>query len=247
MLTIAQISDPHLDLSPERLRRFTAVLRQIQALPHVDALLASGDLADHGLAAEYQSFFAALPARVPTLAVPGNHDLAAPMAQALAAAGLPPISHATLQLEGLTVVGLDTHTDGRDDGLLTAATLDAARAQMAAAPGPVALMMHHPPVPVGHHIVDEHFALTNPQDLEALVREFPRVIAVLTGHVHTAFSTMIAGVPVLGAPGIVSTMRLGSRTDPIADPDALPGFALHTVRGTHIGTVFHTLSPQELR
>jgi 3',5'-cyclic AMP phosphodiesterase CpdA len=49
MLTIARLSDPHLDLSAERLHRFAATLRQVEGLPRVDALLVSGDLADHGL------------------------------------------------------------------------------------------------------------------------------------------------------------------------------------------------------
>lgn len=246
MLTIAQISDPHLDLSPERLRRLIAVLGQVRALPRVDALLASGDLTDHGLPAEYASFFSALPEGLPTLVVAGNHDLTEPLSQALSAVERASTSDTVLHLEGLTIVGLDSHTDGRDDGLLTEASLDFARAQIHAAPGPVVLMLHHPPVPVGHHIVDQDYALANPQDLESLIQAFPSVIAVFTGHVHAAFTTAFAGVPVLGAPGIVSTMRLGGRSDPIADPAALPGFALHCLDGTTLRTVFHTLSPQDL-
>lgn len=44
MLTIAQLSDPHLDLSPERLNRFVATVAQVESLPRVDALVISGDL-----------------------------------------------------------------------------------------------------------------------------------------------------------------------------------------------------------
>jgi 3',5'-cyclic AMP phosphodiesterase CpdA len=246
MLTIAHLSDPHLDLSAERLRRFAATLRQVDGLPSVDALLVSGDLADHGLADEYESFFGELRADIPTLVVPGNHDLTAPLMSALTAAGMLPRSNATLHLDGLTVVGLDSHIDGRDDGLLDAATLQFARQEIAGAPGPVVVMLHHPPVAIGHPIVDEHYALANPHDLEALIREFPQVIAVFTGHVHAAFATTFAGVPVLGSPGIVSTLRLGGRTDPIADFDAMPGFALHTIDGRNVRTVFHYLRPGEV-
>lgn len=140
-----------------------------------------------------------------------------------------PQLHAVLQLDGATVIGLDSHIDGRDDGLLTGTTLDFARDAIGAASGPVVLMLHHPPVPVGHQTVDQHFALANPQHLELLIRESSGVIAVVTGHVHAAFAAMFAGVPVLGSPGIVSTMRLGSRMNPIADFDAMPGFALATI------------------
>lgn len=246
MLTIAHLSDPHLDLSEARRRRFEAVLREVAALPSVDALLVSGDLADHGLAEEYASVFAELPDDVPLLVCAGNHDLTAPLSAALRDVGRSGSMNDTLVIGDLTVIALDSHIDGRDDGLLTTQTLRFARDAIATAPGPVALMMHHPPVPIGHHIVDEQYALANPDDLATVVRENPAVIAVFTGHIHAAFTTTFAGVPVLGAPGIVSTMRLGSRVNPIADPHALPGFALHTVNGAMIRTVFHTLSPRAL-
>ncbi|WP_213817136.1 metallophosphoesterase [Glaciihabitans sp. dw_435] len=246
MLTIAHLSDPHLDLSPERTRRLAAVLRQVDTLPRVDALLVSGDLADHGLAEEYAEFFAELPSEIPWLVTAGNHDLTGPLTDALSAAGMTPSSNAVLHLDGLSIIGLDSHTDGRDDGLLNTTAVDFAREHIRAAPGPVVVMLHHPPVPIGHHIVDEHFALTNPDDLESLIRENPNVIAVFTGHVHAAFTTTFAGVPVLGSPGIVSTMRLGSRADPIANFDAMPGFALHTIDGQNIRTVFHYLHPKDL-
>ena len=246
MLTIAHLSDPHLDLSSDREQRFAAVLRQINDLPTVDALVISGDLVDHGLAKEYESFFAHLPSDLPVLVGAGNHDLSEPLSAALTSARMSPQLNAVLQLDGATIVGLDSHIDGRDDGLLAVATLDFARDAIRAASGPVVLMLHHPPVPIGHHIVDEHFALANPQDLEMLVQESSGVIAIFTGHVHAAFTAMFAGVPVLGSPGNVSTMRLGSRTNPIADFDAMPGFALHSIEGQGIRTVFHYLPPKDL-
>ncbi len=246
MLTIAHLSDPHLDLSENRLGRFDAVLRQVADLTAVDALIVSGDLTDHGQAGEYAEFFATLPADMPTLTVAGNHDLTQPLADALTRAGAQPQPNAVLQLDGLTIVGLDTHIDGRDAGRLDVTTLEFAREAVGDAPGPVVLVMHHPPVAIGHDFVDEHFALANPHDLELVIRDSPRVIAVFSGHVHAAFTSTFAGVPVLGAPGIVSTMRLGSRMDPIADPYAMPGFALHTIDGRNIRTVFHYLAPHDL-
>lgn len=246
MLTIAQLSDPHLDLSPERLNRFVATVAQVESLPHVDALVISGDLADHGRPDEYAQFFAALPPGIPTLVIAGNHDLSEPLADALDATDPPTDANSSLPLDGLTIVGLDSHIDGRDDGRLGEETLTSARDAIAAASGPVILVMHHPPVPIGHHVVDERFALANAHDLAALIRESSEVIAVLTGHVHAAFVTTFAGVPVLGAPGIVSTMRLGSRADPIAADDAMPGLSVHTVEGSEVRTIFHYLRPADL-
>ena len=60
MPTIAHLSDTHLDTSPQRERRFTAVLDQVAELPNIDALIVSGDLADTGTPEEYEQFFAAL-------------------------------------------------------------------------------------------------------------------------------------------------------------------------------------------
>jgi len=80
--------------------------------------------------------------------------------------------------------------------------------------------------------------------LAALIGQSGIVVACFTGHVHTALATTFAGRPLLGAPGIVSTMRLGSKTNPIADPDASPGFALHSFDACgQLSTIFHYLSP----
>lgn len=245
-LTIAHLSDPHLDGSTRRRERFEAALRHVVELPEVDAIIVSGDLADHGRAEEYTEFFAALPAGIPTLVCAGNHDLTVPLQEAKVRAGMRSQLDDVLHLDGLMIIALDSHVDGRDDGMLDAQPLAQARRAIAEASGPVALMLHHPPVPVGHRAVDESYPLRNPDDLARLIQDSPGVLAVFSGHVHTAFTATFAGVPVLGAPGIVSTLRLGSRINPIADPDAMPGFALHTVVGRSIRTVFHTLSPSEL-
>ncbi|MPS75337.1 MAG: hypothetical protein E2584_00705 [Microbacterium sp.] len=66
MTLIAHLSDPHMDTSPHRLRRLEAVLAAVSSLPDVDAIVLSGDLADHGAAEEYAQLFATLPADIPT-------------------------------------------------------------------------------------------------------------------------------------------------------------------------------------
>lgn len=245
MPVIAHLSDMHLDESPLRLRRFQAVLNQVSALPHVDALLISGDLADHGAAAEYIQFFGHLLDTVPALVLPGNHDLSATLLMALQEHGHPASLNAKRDIEGLRLIGLDTHIDGEDEGKLSADALDYARAHLVGWNGPVVLAMHHPPVSVGHHVMDR-FGLTNGDVLAALIHDHENIMGVFTGHVHTALATIFAGVPLIGAPGIASTMRLGSKTDPIADPEAMPGFALHTIDGSTLRTVFHYLSPSAL-
>lgn len=242
MPVIAHLSDTHLDTSAERLARFSAVLSQIERLPEVSALLVSGDLTDHGTAEEYREFFDALPKAILTIVIPGNHDLSAPMQEALLNRGWEGNLNSSLTVDGVTIIGLDSHIDNHDEGELRTDTLAFAQDAIDAASGRVLLAMHHPAVPVGHHVMDQ-YGLRNPDELRALLENNEQVIAVLTGHVHTALATTFAGRPLLGAPGIVSTMRLGSRTDPVADNTAAPGLALHTLAGTTLRTVFHTLSP----
>jgi Icc protein len=202
----------------------------------------SGDLTDHGREDEYEQFFAALPSQLPTIVVAGNQDLSLPLAAAANAYGMPSGPNTVLTVGNITIVGLDSHIDHHKEGLLTAEALSFALAAVRAAPGPVLLAMHHPPVPVGHSLIDQ-VGLRNANDLEAFVEAHESVIAILTGHVHSALATTFAGRPLLGAPGVVSTMRLGSKTDPISDPRAMPGMALHNIEGTTVRTVFHYLSP----
>lgn len=245
MTVIVHLSDPHLDGSEHRLRRFQAVLAQISDLPVIDGLLLSGDLSDHGEAAEYEQFFGALPEGLPALAVPGNHDLTASYLTALRSHDRQASLNASIDVAGLRLIGLDSHIDHDDAGKLGPAALKYAREQLASADRPVVLALHHPPVPIGHNVMDQ-FGLGNGDALAELIRNHESVIGIFTGHVHTALATTYAGVPLIGAPGIVSTMRLGSKTDPIADAEAMPGLAVHTITGTTISTVFHYLSPSAL-
>jgi 3',5'-cyclic-AMP phosphodiesterase len=242
LTTIAHLSDPHLDTSAERLDRLHRVMAQVRELDDIAAVLVSGDIADHGEPEEYREFFSAMAGDLATIVVPGNHDVSAVMSEALCAVDGNASLNRVLQVGELTLVGLDSHIDHADEGELDPVALDFARSAIRTAPGWVVLAMHHPPVPVGHQVMDR-FGLQNPKDLEVLVRESDTVVAVLSGHVHTALATTFAGRPLLGAPGIVSTMRLGSKTDPVADSAAVPGLALHTIHGDVVRTVFHYLSP----
>jgi 3',5'-cyclic AMP phosphodiesterase CpdA len=55
MIAIAQVSDVHLDGSPERARRARAVMNRLRAArAPLDAILVTGDIADHGRPAEYE-------------------------------------------------------------------------------------------------------------------------------------------------------------------------------------------------
>jgi 3',5'-cyclic AMP phosphodiesterase CpdA len=140
------------------------------------------------------------------------------------------------------LIGLDSHRDHVDGGHLAEETIAFAEQQISAARGPVVLAMHHPPVRIGHAVMDS-IALANEDALTALIARHPNVIAVLTGHLHRALAATFAGVAVLGAPGIASTLCLGAGPELLLDTDAAPGFALHRVQEGRLQSTFHQLSP----
>jgi predicted MPP superfamily phosphohydrolase len=72
-MIVAHISDTHLDGGQRALARTRRVMRYLRGC-RVDAILASGDLADHGDIQEYEQVKAELTAGVPVLMLPGNHD-----------------------------------------------------------------------------------------------------------------------------------------------------------------------------
>ncbi|GAA1673712.1 metallophosphoesterase [Kribbella yunnanensis] len=235
MIVIAHLSDPHLDGTStprDRLRRITAYLREFST--PVDVVLVSGDLADHGLPAEYDELAAELPTGVPVFVLPGNHDVSSPLRVGLADyLDSPGDGHPIHQLReaaGARFVLVDSTVPGEDHGLLSEdslAWLDAVLREPF--DGPVFVAMHHPPL-VMHHPVMDQWLLRSQEALEAVLVD-KTVTAILTGHVHNPVVTTFAGHPVLGAPGIRSTVTLPFEPAPasgtIVDTDAAPGLALH--------------------
>ena len=244
MTVLAHLSDPHIGATPSSVDRLRSVVAELGRLPRLDALLVTGDLADHGLPEEYAAFVDALPAGVPTLVVPGNHDRRDALRPVVPGAPADGPVCTVLDVGPVRLIGLDSSIPGRDEGLLEPAALAFARRAIDDAPGHVLLAMHHPSLPVGNAVADG-MALTNPDDLASLVTSSPSVIGCLTGHVHTALAGTFAGRPMLGAPGIVSALRIGGHADPLTDTAAMPGLAVHTIAPDGgIVTVFHTLAPR---
>ncbi|TYK45383.1 metallophosphoesterase [Actinomadura decatromicini] len=242
MLVFAQISDTHLDGGDHRAERAARVMAHLDGLP-LDAVLVTGDVADHGEAAEYEQAVEALASRHRVLACPGNHDARAPYRTGLL--GEPPsddpIDRAHT-VAGTVFAMCDSTIPGRGDGFLADETLAWLDERLAADPdAPAFVCFHHPPVPVGIPYVDE-IRQSGEERLAAVVERHPQVVALLCGHAHTAAATTFAGRPLLVAPGVVSTLRLPGEAGAVADETAPPGFALHVLDDdgrltTHFRTV----------
>lgn len=199
MIKIAQLSDLHLledpsaerwGLNPNALfeRCLTAALKQ-----QPDAVLLTGDLVHDESAEGYQRLAQRLQTSgITTLAIAGNHDNPDLIAQTF--------GDAHLVMNGLTVIGLNTHIRGSDCGFLGTEELERAQSLIAASNQPVLLALHHPPVAVGSEWIDE-LGLADAEQFSDLVETHQaQLVGIICGHVHQVFETTLHGVPLWTAP-----------------------------------------------
>jgi 3',5'-cyclic-AMP phosphodiesterase len=217
VLLLAQVSDLHLDGGARSLARARRVMGYLADLPRpVDAVLVTGDIADHGAVAEYQADG------------PDGDDR--------------PVNQVR-QVAGLTVALCDSTIPGQDDGWLADETIGWLDAVLDdARDGPALVAMHHPPVALGIPFVDG-IRQRDGHRLEEVLRRHPQVVAVLCGHAHTAASTQFAGRHLVVAPGVVSTVMLpAERPDgPVLDSDLPASIAFHVVDGERLTTHFRVV------
>ena len=229
-MLLAHVSDLHLDGTDRAAMRAHRVLDFLDSmLTPVDALLVTGDLADHGTEAEYEEVRALLAGFTPPMLLcPGNHDSRGNYREALLGepASEEPINRVH-DLPGVRVVMCDSVVPGRDDGHLSDGTLDWLEGVVAATPAtPVLIAFHHPPVVLHSPLIDE-IRQYGADRLAALLDRHAQVVAVLCGHAHTPAATTFAGRPLLVAPAVATTLRLPEETDIDLDEQMPPGLGFH--------------------
>jgi 3',5'-cyclic-AMP phosphodiesterase len=240
MVTFAHLSDLHFGqdlgagIDPARAaRRAEQVVAYLGTLRgDLDAVLVTGDIADHGTPAEYRAARELLATvRFPVLACPGNHDDR--VAYQRHFLGVPddggrPVNEVH-HLPGATFAMCDSSIPGRDDGMLDDVTLSWLDKVLADAPPdePAFVCFHHPPVRL-HGPVDE-IRLFGEESLAELLDAHPHVVAVLCGHAHTAAAATFAGRPLLVAPGAVSTGVLPFERGAPLDYGLPPAIAFHVL------------------
>lgn len=238
---IAQISDLHIkrpgELAYGRVDTAKALERCVSALngliPAPDIVVISGDLADTPTAEEYaylKQLLASL--RLPFVFIPGNHD-----SRELMRAAFPRSSYAQpsgaldqrVEISGLDLLLLDSSVPGKPHGELEPSTLQWLDATLAATPdNPTLIFLHHPPFRTGIWHMDRQ-NLLNAGDLAPIVRRYPRIQLIATGHVHRATLTMFAGVPttICPAPNHAVDLDLAELREPAFKVEP-PAFHLHT-------------------
>lgn len=205
MPRLVQLTDTHVYDTPagrfggyDTRASLAAVLDAVDANERFDALVLSGDLAMDESAGAYRHLAAVFAGRaVPVLALPGNHDDPGRLAAAGFASALAP---ASVACGAWQIVLLDTHVPGVQHGALGDAQLAwLADALDAAADRPLAVFLHHHPVPVGSTWMDA-MALREPQKLWDVLARSDGLRAVVCGHVHQNLDTYRGPVRVLATP-----------------------------------------------
>jgi 3',5'-cyclic AMP phosphodiesterase CpdA len=204
-----------------------------ELVPRPDAVLISGDLAEHGAAEEYdlvQELVGRLGA--PLHVLPGNHDDRAALRRSL---GLPgtdaePVQYA-VELGPLRFVVLDSTRPGEDRGELDADRLAWLEATLAAASDvPTLLALHHPPVVIGIPAFDEiGLPSADRYALGEIVASHPQVRRIVSGHVHRAVYAELAGRSVLAAPSTYVQALLDVGGEEIRFSDDPAGFVVHAL------------------
>ncbi|TDC99825.1 phosphodiesterase [Nonomuraea deserti] len=249
MIVIAHVSDIHIGATPAAVARADRVMRYLDALPYdLDAVLVTGDIADHGLAEEYEQAGKLLTSRHPVLTGPGNHDVRAEFRRVLLGEAEPspgPVNQ-VLRTDRAIYAMCDSSIPGENAGRLEDETITWLEGVLDGADRPVFVAFHHPPVTLQSPPIDG-IRLHRPGRLEEVLAGRADVPAVLVGHAHMPAATTFAGRPLLVAPGVVSTVRLpwegGTTFDNCIDHDLPPALAFHVLDGEGRMTTHYRLVP----
>jgi Icc protein len=217
-LRLLQLSDCHLAADPGGLFRGIDPQSHLQAVAAdarrrfapVDLLLLTGDLTHHGGPDAYRRLLDA----VDGLArqrhwLPGNHDVAAAM-QALEAQE-PPLGCKLIDTAHWRLLLLDStaHPDGRGGGSLADAELAWLEQGLTGAGTRwVFIALHHNPVPLGSAWQDA-IMLGNAPAFWAIVDRYPRVRALIFGHVHQQQQVRRGPLELFAAPSTAVQFQAG--------------------------------------
>jgi Icc protein len=238
---LAQLSDPHLgadwfdDQSVPRLAAAVESVRALRSQP--DAVLITGDIADHAADEEYEQVRKLLAPLGPLHVLPGNHDDRRGLHRHFGVPGGDgePVRY-SVDLGPLRLVALDTTIPGEDPGELCGDQLEWLDAELAAAPEQLTLLaMHHPPLVTGVPSWDQlGLAASDRRALGEVIERHEQVRRLACGHFHRTMNGELAGRSVMVAPSTYVQMRpnfLSDELDLTAEP---AGFAVHAVVDGHL-------------
>jgi len=200
---LAQISDCHLPASADTPYRGLKADPGLEAMINTlaawqpQALLITGDLSEDASEASYRRLAQRVgQLNVPVYVVPGNHDDPARM-QPYFPNG-PYDGPWAFDAGRWKLLLLNSARPGRIDGSIEPEDLQKLR-QVLRDEGPAMLALHHQPVAIGSPWIDK-YRLQEPQGLLDCIAAHPELKAVVWGHVHQPFETMLGGTRFMSCP-----------------------------------------------
>lgn len=233
-IRLVQVSDPHLFSNTahcllgmnteDSLQQVTQLIEQQQ--PHIDAIIATGDIAQSPSSETYQRFHQHLQRfNAPHYWLQGNHDLDLLFCQNNATAASSPV---ILALGVWRIIMLNSSVDHEVAGEITASELAWLSQALQQCVGHFCIVaLHHHPVAVKSHWLDQHM-LTNNADFWRIIEQFDDVKHVVHGHVHQHVDTQRQGVRILACPS--TCIQFKPHSHDFALDTAPPGyrwFSLH--------------------
>lgn len=202
---LVQITDTHVVtadtdevLYVDNNARLATAVASINAEPTpISAVIATGDLTQWGIAAEFAQLAELLaPLDMPVLPVPGNHDDRSEMRRRFPDHPWADAEHLSwvVVIDGVRIVGLDSTVPGE-----AGATFGADRERWLVSvlgtqhDGPTILAMHHPPFVTGIEWMDRS-GFDALERFESVIRESGTVDRIVCGHMHRPMSAMVGGV-----------------------------------------------------
>ncbi|MDD5034308.1 MAG: 3',5'-cyclic-AMP phosphodiesterase [Methylococcaceae bacterium] len=216
-IRIIQITDFHLLADPlQTMMGISTEQSLLQVIdlawrnhPQTDLILMTGDLVQEPGVATYTRLkkrLEMLP--VPCYCLPGNHDQSDLIRTALAGDNI--AYPAQILLDGWQIVCLDSTLPDDPGGFLAEAQLAILEAKLLEQPERHALVcLHHSPLPTGTEWLDT-MTLSNAEAFFALIERFPRVKAVVYGHIHQAMEVTHNELLLLGCPSTCFQFKQGS-------------------------------------
>lgn len=226
---VLHVTDPHLFADAESSLRgantdatLAAVLDDYrQSDWQADLIAMTGDVVQDDSAAAYERFKGQMHALdLPVYCVPGNHDVRSLMQSALSTS--PFFYCETKEIGNWLLVGIDSCIEDDAGGFINAdemarlaAILQGTHVQN------IAICLHHPPLPMNSHWLDQ-VGLKNGREFLNLAARSGKVRLAIFGHVHQAFSATIDGLQIIGTP---STCRqFAPESDEFALDDKPPAY-----------------------
>lgn len=225
MTILVQISDTHL-IAPvgddgrtrERSENLHRCVRDINRLdPRPDAVIHTGDMAQHGVGEEYLLAREILhDLQMPFYVTPGNRDSRAAIRDVFSINDYGPpdkdFIHYAVDVGAIRLVCVDTvHEEGARLGNLCDSRIALLDATLGDAPNaPTALFMHHPPFDV--LTSNQPFQFIDREAIEKLgdvIRRHRQIKRVFCGHAHRCYVTDIGNTRASTLPSMATDLRLG--------------------------------------